>query len=78
VRFQVRTKVLMRSGLFWGVTTLSGKEVFTFRKDVRIHLDGYALQELDPIFGDLALRNVGICLSESGLRITVVVLYCVI
>lgn len=65
MRFQVRTTVLMRSGLFWGVTTPSGKEVYTFRKDVIIHLDGYAVQELDPIFGDHALRNVGICLSES-------------
>jgi hypothetical protein len=50
----------MKTGLFCGVTTLSGKEVLTFRGDVMIHLDGYAVHELDPIFGDHALRNVGI------------------
>jgi len=34
VKFQVRTPVLMKTGLFWGVTTLAGKEVLTFREDV--------------------------------------------
>jgi hypothetical protein len=78
VRFQVRTAVLMKTGLFWGVLTLSRKEVLTFWWDVMIHLDGYAVQELVPIFGDHALRNVGICLSESGLCMTAVSLCCVI
>ena len=78
VKFQVRTAVLMKTGLLWGVTKLSGKEVLTFLEDVMIHLDGYAVQERDPIFGDGALRNVGIRLSESGLCITLVVLCSVI
>ena len=68
----------MKTGLLWGVTALCGKEVLTFGEDVMIHLDGYAVQELDPIFADHALRNVGICLSESGLCMTLVVLRCVI
>jgi hypothetical protein len=30
-----------------------------------IHLDSYSVQGLDPIFGDHALRNIGICLSQD-------------
>ena len=70
MRFQVSTAVLMETGLLCGVTIPSGKEVVRFREDVMIHLDGYAVQELDPIFGDRALRNVGVSLSESGLCMT--------
>jgi hypothetical protein len=77
VRFEVRTAVLVKTGLFWCVTKPSGKEVLTFREEFMVHIDGYAVQELD-IFGDHALRNVGTGLSESGQCINVVVLYCVI